>query len=206
MRINLQNGSESKPGRRMQAVSLMNLKNGNRMTGLKGFTGIGKGLLGVAHSKDPLLNLFFSGASVANFAGFEFNGIRKRNSPLLLIFKIRSIDSLAHPSGSLWQSFAAALRFCLKIRSFGFLTWRGRCLLDDLVKRLLLSFLGVSLLCSCTTVQNRRDLYSPQKVNGPYTRLLAERRGKPLTEAQPTVKLVEAKSSDSKVVKPDSRK
>ena len=78
--------------------------------------------------------------------------------------------------------------------------------MDDLVKRLLLSFLGVSLLCSCTTVQNRRDLYSPQKVNGPYTRLLAGRCGKPLTEAQPTVKLVEAKSSDSKVVKPVSRK
>jgi len=36
--------------------------------------------------------------------------------------------------------------------------------------------LGSAWLTSCTTLQNRRDLYSPQVVEGPYTRLLAERR------------------------------
>ncbi|MEO6054742.1 MAG: hypothetical protein ABIP97_12080 [Chthoniobacterales bacterium] len=27
-------------------------------------------------------------------------------------------------------------------------------------------------LCSCTTLSNRRDMYSPQVVRGPYTRML----------------------------------
>ena len=27
---------------------------------------------------------------------------------------------------------------------------------------------------ACTTLQNRRDMYFPQKVNGPYTRMLRE--------------------------------
>lgn len=27
-------------------------------------------------------------------------------------------------------------------------------------------------LCSCTTLSNRRDMYSPQPVMGPYTRML----------------------------------
>ena len=29
-------------------------------------------------------------------------------------------------------------------------------------------------LASCTTLENRRDMYNPQKVNGPYTRMLKE--------------------------------
>ena len=29
-------------------------------------------------------------------------------------------------------------------------------------------------LASCTTLENRRDMYSPQKVNGPYTRMAGE--------------------------------
>jgi len=29
-------------------------------------------------------------------------------------------------------------------------------------------------LVSCTTLENRRDLYSPQKVKGPYTRMLKD--------------------------------
>jgi hypothetical protein len=32
----------------------------------------------------------------------------------------------------------------------------------------------VLLLSSCTTLQNRRDMYHPQKVNGPYTRMLKD--------------------------------
>lgn len=34
--------------------------------------------------------------------------------------------------------------------------------------------LAFSLLTSCTTIQNRRDLYSPQPVDGPYTRMLKD--------------------------------
>lgn len=34
--------------------------------------------------------------------------------------------------------------------------------------------LALPLLASCTTLQNRRDLYSPQPVNGPYTRMLKD--------------------------------
>lgn len=32
--------------------------------------------------------------------------------------------------------------------------------------------LTLTLLCGCTTIQNRRDLYFPQQVRGPYTRML----------------------------------
>lgn len=38
---------------------------------------------------------------------------------------------------------------------------------------LLLAASGV-LLTSCTTLENRRDMYSPQTVNGPYTRMLKD--------------------------------
>jgi hypothetical protein len=34
--------------------------------------------------------------------------------------------------------------------------------------------LALSLLTSCTTIQNRRDLYAPQTVEGPYTRMLKD--------------------------------
>ena len=30
------------------------------------------------------------------------------------------------------------------------------------------------LLASCTTLENRRDMYNPQVVNGPYTRMLKD--------------------------------
>ncbi|MFA7345250.1 MAG: hypothetical protein WC003_13180 [Terrimicrobiaceae bacterium] len=32
--------------------------------------------------------------------------------------------------------------------------------------------LAALALASCTTLENRRDMYNPQKVNGPYTRML----------------------------------
>lgn len=32
--------------------------------------------------------------------------------------------------------------------------------------------LAVVTMSSCTTLENRRDLYFPQTVNGPYTRML----------------------------------
>jgi len=34
--------------------------------------------------------------------------------------------------------------------------------------------LAALALASCTTLENRRDMYNPQKVNGPYTRMLKE--------------------------------
>ncbi|MCX7869464.1 MAG: hypothetical protein N2322_05875 [Terrimicrobiaceae bacterium] len=40
--------------------------------------------------------------------------------------------------------------------------------------RVLLPLLALPLLASCTTLENRRDLYSPQRVDGPYTRMLRE--------------------------------
>ena len=39
---------------------------------------------------------------------------------------------------------------------------------------LLASILAILLLSGCTTIQNRRDLYSPQPVEGPYTRMLKD--------------------------------
>ena len=29
-------------------------------------------------------------------------------------------------------------------------------------------------LASCTTLENRRDMYNPQRVNGPYTRMVKD--------------------------------
>jgi len=34
--------------------------------------------------------------------------------------------------------------------------------------------LSVLALAACTTLENRRDMYRPQKVNGPYTRMLKD--------------------------------
>ncbi|MBE2202878.1 MAG: hypothetical protein IAE94_00855 [Chthoniobacterales bacterium] len=39
---------------------------------------------------------------------------------------------------------------------------------------LVLLVLPVLWLTSCTTLENRRDMYNPQKVNGPYTRMLRD--------------------------------
>ena len=30
------------------------------------------------------------------------------------------------------------------------------------------------MLASCTTLENRRDMYNPQVVNGPYTRMMKD--------------------------------
>jgi len=40
--------------------------------------------------------------------------------------------------------------------------------------KLLVPLCCLAALTSCTTLENRRDLYSPQKVNGPYTRMLKD--------------------------------
>jgi len=40
--------------------------------------------------------------------------------------------------------------------------------------KILLPVACIAALASCTTLENRRDLYSPQKVQGPYTRMLRD--------------------------------
>ncbi len=52
------------------------------------------------------------------------------------------------------------------------------------------------LLTSCTTLENRRDLYFPQQVNGPYTRMLKD--GLPKTKVKETI--VTTPASDGKSV------
>jgi len=71
---------------------------------------------------------------------------------------------------------------------------------------LIVATLAFSLLTSCTTIQNRRDFYSPQPVNGPYTRMLKDGswRTKNQTDfkAAPESQSDGSGSRDSKEVKP----
>jgi hypothetical protein len=71
---------------------------------------------------------------------------------------------------------------------------------------LVVASLALPLLASCTTVQNRRDLYFPQPVNGPYTRMLKD--GSWRKQKSAPVKVAPESSADasayrdSKEVKP----
>lgn len=75
---------------------------------------------------------------------------------------------------------------------------RGRVLdLAGFVKVFLLVLsLAVVTLSACTTLENRRDMYNPQKVNGPYTRMLKDGIPKP----QPVSGAAPAGMSDGKSV------
>jgi len=78
--------------------------------------------------------------------------------------------------------------------------------MEKMKPALIVATLALSLLTSCTTIQNRRDLYSPQTVEGPYTRMLKDgswRKQKP-AEAQeaPSSQADGSSSRDSKEVKP----
>jgi hypothetical protein len=46
--------------------------------------------------------------------------------------------------------------------------------MEKMKPALLASILAILLLASCTTIQNRRDLFSSQPVEGPYTRMLKD--------------------------------
>ena len=78
--------------------------------------------------------------------------------------------------------------------------------MEKMKPALVAASLALPLLASCTTLQNRRDLYSPQPVNGPYTRMLKDgswRKQKPV----PVIVAPESSSDgsashDSKEVKP----
>lgn len=66
--------------------------------------------------------------------------------------------------------------------------------------------LSLVVLASCTTIQNRRDLYFPQTVNGPYTRMLKDgswRKNKSADDSKSSQSVTSGSSSrDSKSVKP----
>lgn len=51
--------------------------------------------------------------------------------------------------------------------------------------QLLALFLTFALLTGCTTLANRRDLYFPQTVEGPYTRMLRDGIPQPDAQAYP---------------------
>jgi hypothetical protein len=63
--------------------------------------------------------------------------------------------------------------------------------------KFLLPVLFAATLTSCTTLENRRDLYSPQRVDGPYTRML--RDGIP--QPEPTTGVAPAGSNFKDVVR-----
>jgi hypothetical protein len=50
---------------------------------------------------------------------------------------------------------------------------------------LLALLLTLALLSGCTTLANRRDLYFPQTVEGPYTRMLQDGIPKPNPQPSP---------------------
>ncbi len=54
------------------------------------------------------------------------------------------------------------------------------------------------LTVSCTTLENRRDMYSPQTVNGPYTRMV--RDGLPTPAPKTATVTTETTSGDYKNV------
>jgi len=65
---------------------------------------------------------------------------------------------------------------------------------------LLLSCLALLMaFSSCTTLANRRDLYFPQSVEGPYTRML--KKGIPKPEPAPVPAKVEESPRDFKRVR-----
>ena len=71
---------------------------------------------------------------------------------------------------------------------------------------LIVATLALSLLTACTTIQNRRDLYSPQPVNGPYTRMLKDGSWRQQNQndgkVAPEFQSDSSSSRDSKEVKP----
>jgi hypothetical protein len=65
--------------------------------------------------------------------------------------------------------------------------------------KILLAFGALAVLTSCTTLENRRDMYTPQKVNGPYTRALKD--GSPQPEPVSGTAPVGTGSSSKNVVR-----
>ncbi len=77
--------------------------------------------------------------------------------------------------------------------------------MEKMKPALLVAALAVLILASCTTIQNRRDLFSPQPVEGPYTRMLKDGSWRKQKVADTTVVTdpsADGSSSDSKKVMP----
>jgi hypothetical protein len=78
--------------------------------------------------------------------------------------------------------------------------------MEKMKPALLVAALAVLILASCTTIQNRRDLFSPQPVDGPYTRMLKDgswRKQKMAdTAVVPDSSVDSSTASDSKKVMP----
>jgi hypothetical protein len=66
-------------------------------------------------------------------------------------------------------------------------------------RNLLLLLLLTVALAGCTTIENRRDLYFPQRVWGPYTKML--HKGIPKQSPQ-TIALPKGTGGGKNVVKP----
>ncbi len=62
-----------------------------------------------------------------------------------------------------------------------------------------IAFLMALFFTGCTTVENRRDLYFPQVVEGPYTRML--HKGIPKQKVQ-TITLPKETGGSKNVIKP----
>lgn len=75
--------------------------------------------------------------------------------------------------------------------------------MEKMKPALLASILVILLLSSCTTIQNRRDLFSPQTVEGPYTRMLKDGswRKQKVADVDSSSPADVSTSSDSKMVK-----
>ena len=78
--------------------------------------------------------------------------------------------------------------------------------MEKMKPALLVAALAVLILASCTTIQNRRDLFSPQPVEGPYTRMLKDGSWRKQKATNTTVVADSSAdgstTSDSKVVMP----
>ncbi len=77
--------------------------------------------------------------------------------------------------------------------------------MEKMKPALLVAALAVLILASCTTIQNRRDLFSPQPVEGPYTRMLKDGSWRKQKVADTTIVTdpsADGSSSDSKKVMP----
>ncbi len=77
--------------------------------------------------------------------------------------------------------------------------------MEKMKPALLVAALAVLILASCTTIQNRRDLFSPQPVDGPYTRMLKDGSWRKQKATNTTVvadSSADGSSSDSKKVMP----
>jgi len=66
---------------------------------------------------------------------------------------------------------------------------------------LLLAGATALFLTSCTTLENRRDLYTREPVNGPYTRMLHNRSWKTTSTTTTTVTTTQTRSDFKNVVR-----